>query len=266
MKAEGTYLEKILARTRADLPARVKKQPAAILKTFAGAAPGQPSFEKSLREAKGAAIIAEIKRKSPSKGFLDADLDPALVAKDYAQGGAAALSVLTETAFFNGSLEDLKRARSGCALPLLRKDFIVDEYQLLEARVSGASCVLLIVAALSPKELAALLKSARTLSLDVLVEVHDEEELIIALDAGATIVGINNRSLKSFDVDLAVTETLAPKAAKAGTLVVAESGISTPEDVRRLANAGANAFLVGESLVRAGDRAQATRALVEALP
>lgn len=265
MKADGTYLEKILTRTRADLPARIKKQPAAILKTFAAAAPRQPSFEKSLRDAKGAAIIAEIKRKSPSKGFLDADLDPALVAKDYAAGGASALSVLTETAFFNGSLEDLKRARGGCALPLLRKDFIVDEYQLLEARVAGASCVLLIVAALSPKELGALLKAARALSLDVLVEVHDEEELIIALDAGATIVGINNRSLKSFDVDLAVTERLAPKAAKAGTLVVAESGIATPADVRRLAAAGACAFLVGESLVRAGDRVQATRALVEAI-
>lgn len=266
MKAQGTYLEKILTRTRADLPARMKQKPGALLSTLARAAPAQPGFEKALRQAPRAAVIAEIKRKSPSKGFLDRDLDPSVIAADYAEGGASALSVLTEPAFFNGSLEDLARARAGCKLPLLRKDFIVDEYQLFEARVSGASAVLLIVAALTPRELGALLRQARALSLDALVEVHDEEELYVALDAGATLVGINNRDLKTFEVDLAVTETLAPKAVKAGTLVVAESGIQTPEDVKRLAAAGAGAFLVGESLVRAGDRVAATRSLVEALP
>lgn len=265
MKAQGTYLEKILARTRADLPARIKKQPGAILKTFAKAAPKQPEFERALRDAPQAAIIAEIKRKSPSKGFLDPDIDPKVIAADYAAGGASALSVLTETAFFNGSLEDLARARTGCSVPLLRKDFIVDEYQLFEARVAGASCALLIVAALTPKELGALLRQAREVSLEVLVEIHDEDELHIALDSGATLVGINNRSLKSFDVDLAVTERLAPMAAKAGSLVVSESGVRTAEDVKRLAGAGAHAFLVGESLVRAADRVAATRALVEAL-
>lgn len=265
MKAQGTYLEKILVRTRADLPARMKKSPGAMLKVLAKAAPGQPAFEKALRDAPQAAIIAEIKRKSPSKGFLDRDIDPKVIAADYAAGGASALSVLTEPAFFNGSLEDLARARSGCSVPLLRKDFIVDEYQLIEARVTGASCILLIVAALSPKELGALMRQTRELSLEALVEVHDEDELHIALDAGATLVGINNRNLKTFEVDLGVTERLAPKAAKAGSLVVSESGVRTPEDVKRLAGAGAHAFLVGESLVRAADRVAATRALVEAL-
>jgi indole-3-glycerol phosphate synthase len=265
MKAAGTYLEKILARTRLDVEERKRLKAPALLKTLARSAPRPPGFETSLRAAKGARLIAELKRRSPSKGFIDRDLDVTQTARDYTTGGAAALSVLTEGAHFGGSLEDLSRARAGTGLPLLRKDFVLDEYQLSEARVAGASAVLLIVAALEARLLAALLKESRALGLEALVEVHDDAELDAALDAGAAMVGINNRDLRTFSVDLAVTERLAPRAAKAGTLVVAESGISTPDDLRRLASAGADAFLVGESLIRAADRAAATRALVSAL-
>lgn len=265
MKAEGTYLDKILQRTRADLPARMKQKPAALLKTLAKAAPAQPSFVAALKKAPGAAIIAEMKRKSPSKGFLDAEMNPGEIAADYESGGAAALSVLTEPAFFNGSLEDLARARSACRLPLLRKDFVVDEYQLIEARVQGASAALLIVAALTPKELKTFLKSSTELGLEALVEVHDRPELDRALEAGATLIGINNRDLRTFAVDLAVTETLAPIAVAAGALVVAESGVQGPDDIRRLHAVGARAFLVGETLMRAGDRVAATRELAGAI-
>lgn len=264
MKAQGTYLERILARTAADLPARQKHKPPAIMRTYAKAAPRVPSFEHALRHAAGVPLIAELKRKSPSKGFLDADLDIAQTATDYEQGGAAALSVLTEGPHFAGSIEDLGRARQGCKLPLLRKDFIIDPYQLSEARVGGASAVLLIVAALDDKQLPALLREARELGLESLVEVHDAGELDRALDAGAVMIGINNRDLKTFAVDLETTARLAPAARKAGCLVIAESGIKDPEDVRRLLAAGADAFLVGEALIAAADRKAATRALVEA--
>lgn len=264
MKAAGTYLAKILERTKADLPARKKAKAEPLLRTFAKSAPKTPGFEQTLRRTPPARIIAELKRKSPSKGFLDRDLDVTKTAKEYEAGGAAALSVLTEPAFFNGALEDLSRARAGCRLPLLRKDFIIDPYQIVEAKVGGASAVLLIVAALEDKELRDFLKLAREFDLDALVEVHDEAEMDRALDLGAPVVGINNRDLRTFEVDLGITERLAPKAAKAGALVVAESGIETPDDIRRLAKAGADAFLVGESLIRSAYRADAVKALVEA--
>lgn len=265
MKGEGTYLERILARTIADLPARKKQRPLATLRILAGAAPKPVPFEQSVRRAPAARIIAELKRKSPSKGFIDRDLDVPQTAKDYAAGGAAALSVLTEGPHFAGSLDDLSRARQGCKLPLLRKDFVVDEYQLVEARVNGASAILLIVAALDDTQLRDFLKLARELTLDALVEVHDSAELNRALDSGAGMIGINNRDLKTFQVDLETTGRLAPTAARAGALVVAESGIQTPDDVKRLAASGAEAFLVGESLLLAGDRAEAVRALTGAL-
>lgn len=265
MKAEGTYLERILARTTADLPARQKQKPIALLRTFAKAAPKPIPFEQSIRRASPARIIAELKRKSPSKGFIDRDLNIAETAADYQAGGAVALSVLTEGPHFAGTLEDLTRARQGCKLPLLRKDFIIDEYQIAEARVNGASAILLIIAALEGRKLAELLKQSREYGLDAIVEVHDAAELERALDSGAAIIGINNRDLRTFEVDLTTTERLAPVAAKAGTLVITESGIQTPEDVRRLAGAGAEAFLVGESLLRAGSRSDAVRALVRAL-
>ena len=241
MTAEGTYLEKILARTVADLPARKKQKPLPMLRVLANAAPKPVPFEQSLRRSPAARIIAELKRKSPSKGFIDRDLNITETAKDYAAGGAVALSVLTEGPNFAGALEDLGRARQGCKLPLLRKDFIVDEYQVVEARVNGASAILLIVAALDQKQLNDFLKLSRELALDALVEVHDRAELDRALDSGAGLAGINNRDLKTFNVDLTTTEQLAPTAAKSGALVVAESGIQTPADVKRLAAAGAEA-------------------------
>jgi indole-3-glycerol phosphate synthase len=265
MKATGTYLEKILARTVADLPARKVKKPLPMMRVLANAAPKPVPFEQSLRRAPTARIIAELKRKSPSKGFIDRDLDVTQTAKDYADGGAVALSVLTEGPNFAGTLEDLGRARQGCKLPLLRKDFIVDEYQIVEARVNGASAILLIVAALENKQLVDFLKLSRELALDALVEVHDPAELDRALDTGAALIGINNRDLRTFQVDLGTTERLAPTAAKSGAFVVAESGIQTPADVKRLAAAGAEAFLVGESLLLAASRADAVRSLVGSL-
>jgi indole-3-glycerol phosphate synthase len=265
MKAEGTYLEKILARTVADLPARKKQRPLDKLRVLANAAPKPVPFEQALRRASPARIIAELKRKSPSKGFIDRDLDVPQTAKDYAAGGAVALSVLTEGPHFAGTLEDLSRARQGCKLPLLRKDFIVDEYQVVEARANGASAVLLIVAALDDAQLRGFSKLCRDLQLDALVEVHDEAELTRALDAGAVLVGINNRDLRTFEVDLATTERLAPIAKRAGSFVVSESGLQTPDDVRRLASAGADAFLVGEALLLAASRVDAVRALVRSV-
>jgi len=265
MKAQGTYLEKILARTAADLPARQKQKPLQILRVLAKAAPKPVPFEQTLRRAPAARIIAELKRRSPSKGFLDRDLDLTETAKEYSAGGAVAISVLTETPNFAGTLEDLGRARLGCKLPLLRKDFIIDEYQVVESRVNGASAILLIVAALEGKQLSDLLKLTREYGLDALVEIHDAAELERALDAGAGLIGINNRDLKSFAVDLAITERLAPAASKAGAFVVAESGIHTPADIKRLAQAGAEAFLVGESLILAGNRTEAVQSLAGAL-
>jgi indole-3-glycerol phosphate synthase len=264
MKAAGTYLEKILTRTAADLPARQKQKPLGMLRALAKAAPKSPPFEQTLRRTPAARIIAELKRKSPSKGFIDRDLDVAVTAQDYAKGGAAAISVLTEGPFFAGTLDDLSRVRQACSVPLLRKDFIIDPYQIVEARAHGAGAVLLIVAALDGKQLSEFIRLAREFELEALVEVHDAAELDRALDAGAAMIGINNRDLKTFEVDLGTTERLAPAAAKAGTLVVAESGIKGAGDIRRLAAAGADAFLVGETLLLAADRAKAVRELVDA--
>jgi indole-3-glycerol phosphate synthase len=265
MKAEGTYLEKILARTVADLPARQKQRPLATLRVLAAAAPKPIPFEQSLRRTRPARIIAELKRKSPSKGFIDRDLDITQTAREFTAGGAAALSVLTEGPHFAGSLEDLARARQGSKLPLLRKDFILDEYQVVEARTNGASAILLIVAALEGSRLPELMKLAREMQLDALVEVHDHAELDRALDSGAGLIGINNRDLRTFQVDLATTERLAPIAARSGALVVAESGIQSAQDIRRLSGVGAEAFLVGESLLLAGSRTEAVRGLAGAL-
>lgn len=266
MKAEGTYLEKILARTAADLPARKKAKSPTVLEAYAKGAPKPAGFEAALGAGGGARIIAEIKRRSPSQGDIDRDLDAPVIAREYEQGGAAAISVLTDSPFFAGTIEDLARTKNVTKVPLLRKDFIIDPYQLMEARVAGASAALLIVAALDGPKLFELMKAARELRLECLVEVHDDAELDRALDAGATLIGINNRDLRQFTVDLAVTERLAPRAIRSGSVVVAESGIKTADDVRRLAAAGAKGFLVGESLVRAGDRTQAVRELVAALP
>jgi indole-3-glycerol phosphate synthase len=205
-------------------------------------------------------VIAEIKRRSPSKGEIRPDFDAVACARAYAAAGAAAISVLTDARYFGGSLELLAQVRSAVSLPLLRKDFVVDAYQLDEARVAGADAVLLIAAALDPRSLRELREHAEGLALDALVEVHDEQELEAALAAGADLIGINNRDLRSFEVDLGVSERLAGKVPK-GCVVVSESGIFRPEDWERLEAAGAHAFLVGEALMRESDVGAALRRL-----
>jgi indole-3-glycerol phosphate synthase len=211
------------------------------------------------------AVIAEVKKASPSKGLIRADFDPATIAHRYEAGGAACLSVLTDIDFFQGSDAYLQQARNACALPVLRKDFTVDPYQVVEARALGADCVLLIVAALDDQRLAALSEQALALGMDVLMEVHDRDELDRALriaptDGRLPLLGINNRSLRTFEVSLDVTLSLRDAVPRNRRLVT-ESGIATRDDVRVLREAGVDAFLVGESFMRAGDPGAALRAL-----
>jgi indole-3-glycerol phosphate synthase len=212
-------------------------------------------------KARVPAIIAEIKKASPSKGAIAPEISPAQVAREYEQGGAAALSVLTDAEFFQGSLEDLAQARQATHLPVLRKDFILEEIQIAEAAASGADAVLLIAAALSPERLRRLRQYAEQFRLAALVEVHDENELEAALASGATLVGVNNRDLRTFEVTLETSLRLAPRM-PADVLKVSESGIKSAEDIRRLRDAGFDAFLIGERLVRSPDRAAALKALL----
>jgi indole-3-glycerol phosphate synthase len=260
----GTILDAILARTASDLEARKRQTPIDSLTELA--IEQQPAIRLGERLSHlGVAVIAEIKRASPSRGVFPVVVDPATVAREYIAGGATAISVLTDEPFFQGSLADLELAAgaahaTGDGVPVLRKDFIIDPYQIVEARAHGTDAVLLIVAALSDAALTALLGEANRWGMDALVEVHDEEELGRAVAAGATVIGINNRDLKTFAVDLAVTERLAPRVPQ-GAVVVAESGVFDAADVERLHRAGANAVLVGEGVITATDRAAAVRAL-----
>ncbi len=208
----------------------------------------------------GISIIAEIKRASPSRGKLREQLDPRSLARAYEEGGAAAISVLTEEEFFSGGFADLEAVRTAVSLPLLCKDFIIDPWQIYRARVAGADAVLLIAAILSDEMLAELAHVAQRLDMDILLEVHDEEELERAKRADANIIGINNRNLRDFSVDLATFEALAPLVEAARPLV-AESGVRSTADVRRMEQAGASAVLVGEGLVRSHDPAEAIRQL-----
>ena len=217
-------------------------------------------FRAALAASPGVALIAEVKKASPSAGVIREDFDPSDIARQYAEGGARCLSVLTDLPHFQGKLDYLRRVRQAVGLPVLRKDFILDEIQVAEARAWGADCILLIVAALTPEELHSLMQSARGLGMDVLVEVHDRDEMGVALDAGADLVGINNRNLRTFDVDLGTTEALA-SFAPAEALLVSESGIQSRQDVERLKACGVKAVLVGESLMRSQDIAEATRRL-----
>jgi len=257
-----TVLEDILASTRAEIQRRKREECPEVEMQDQALAIGAPT--RSLRDALNRpeiGVIAEFKRRSPSAGELREDADVAEIARAYERGGADALSVLTEGPNFAGSLEDLYAARGACTLPVLRKDFVVDPYQLYEARVAAADAVLLIVAALSVPELVALRENARGLDLDVLVEVHDAMELRLALDAGADLIGINNRDLRDFSVDVERTFALLEEEIPAGVTVVSESGITDAEQLTRLRAAGVAAVLVGESLMRAPRPEEALRTL-----
>jgi indole-3-glycerol phosphate synthase len=218
-------------------------------------------FRRGLAARSGAAVIAELKKASPSKGLIRAEFRPAELAQELETAGAAALSVLTDEEFFQGSLRNLREASAAVSIPCLRKDFIVDEFQLVEARANSADAILLIVAALSSAELDALSRGARDVGLDVLCEVHDGEELQRALDAGCDLIGVNTRDLRTFQVDLKTAFDLAEKFS-AGVVRVAESGIHSAEDMARLRAAGYDAFLVGESLMRASSPGDALRELL----
>ena len=221
---------------------------------------GRRDFWRALA-ARTPAIIAEIKKASPSKGLLAADFDPARLAREYEAGGAAALSVLTDEAFFQGSLADLAAARGVCGLPVLRKDFTLDENHVLEAAASGADAILLIAAILEAGEIRGLAATAAGYGMAALVEVHNERELATALDAGAEIIGVNNRDLTTFEVTLETSLRLAPRIPPE-VLKVSESGIRSARDIERLREAGYQAFLVGEHLMKSHDPAEAVRALL----
>jgi indole-3-glycerol phosphate synthase len=231
------------------------------LREDAEAAPPPRAFARALRSATEVRLLAEIKRRSPSAGAIREGADPAEVARAYAAGGAAALSVLTDAEFFGGSLEALRLARLAVELPLLRKDFTIDPVQVWEARAAGADAILLIVRILDDARLRDLRALAEGLGMDALVEIHDAAELARALAAGASLIGINNRDLSTFRTDLGLSLDLAPRVSPTSTLV-AESGIRTADDVRRLGEAGVDAILVGESLMRQPDLALAAAALV----
>lgn len=260
-----TILDEILETKRGEVAAAKREIPADMLARRAEQATDAPrGFRAALAAGESPIIIAEIKRRSPSRGEIRADFDAVACANAYVDGGAAALSVLTDSQYFGGHLDYLEKVRAAVSLPLLRKDFVVDAYQIDEARVRGADAVLLIVGAFTGAgrvdELTVLRSRARDLGLDVLVEVHDEQELDVALACGADLVGVNNRDLRTFSVDLATTERVAARA-PGGALLVAESGIGTPQDIARLEGCGVSAFLVGESLMRESDLSAALRQL-----
>lgn len=232
---------------------------AAELERRAAQTPRPPEFGPAVA-GKTVGVVAEVKRRSPSAGVIRGDLDPVAYASAYQAGGAVAVSVLTEEAHFGGSLEDLARVSRAVTVPVLRKDFIVDELQLFEARVAGAALVLLIVRALNDADLGRLARAARGLELATLVEAHDRRELDRALAVSPTAVGINNRDLGTFVTDLGVSEALIPLVPK-GVLAIAESGIEGRSDVERLAASGADLVLVGEALTRSGEPEQAVRAM-----
>ena len=252
-----SVLDDILASTREDVERRRREVPASALEPATALVPH--AFHKALA-APGLQIIAEHKRRSPSAGPIRPGSSVAEVARAYERGGAAAISILTEERHFDGSLADLREARAACALPLLRKDFIVDSYQLAEAAAAGAAAVLLIVAALDRAQLLALHAEAAERGLDALVEVHDGGEVEAAVEVGAAIIGINNRDLRDFSVEVERTFTLLDRI-PSGILVVSESGISTATHLGRLQRAGVDAALVGERLMREADPAAALLAL-----
>ncbi|HUF19610.1 MAG TPA: indole-3-glycerol phosphate synthase TrpC [Burkholderiales bacterium] len=248
-------LERILAVKREELADAVRRIPLAAMRAEAEAAVAPREFVAAMQariDAGLPAVIAEIKKASPSKGVLREKFDPAQIARAYAKQGAACLSVLTDVQFFQGSPAFLAQAREACELPVLRKDFMIDPYQVYEARALGADCILLIVAALDDARMAALEAAAIGLGMAVLVEVHDAPELDRALRLSTPLLGINNRNLRTFETKLETTLDLLPRIPE-GKLVITESGVLQPADVERMRAAGVNAFLVGEAFMRAAD-------------
>lgn len=258
-------LARILARKAEEVAESSAQRPLSQLRAELEQLSPARGFYRALRsriETGEAAVIAEIKKASPSKGVLREDFDPVAIARSYASAGAACLSVLTDKDFFQGSLKYLRAVSETCALPLLRKDFMVDPYQVYEARVAGADAILLIVAALGDPLMHELAATARNLDMDVLVEVHDADELERALQLDTPLIGINNRNLRTFETSLENTLSLLDKI-PADRLVVTESGIHSREDVERMRDADVHAFLVGEAFMRAGDPGQQLRSLFQ---
>ena len=256
-----TILDRILEAKRAEIAAARKDCSQNHLEGLARQAPPPRDFIGALR-AKNPAVIAEIKRASPSRGLLRADFDPAAIARSYEQAGAACMSVLTDVQFFQGAPEHLQTARGACRLPALRKDFVIDPYQVFESRAMGADCILLIAACLSAAQMSELESLAGTLRMAVLVEVHDRAELDLALRLKTPLIGVNNRNLKTFETRLETTLELAADVPK-DRLLIAESGILSRADVNTLRNGGVRAFLVGEAFMRALDPGKALAKLFE---
>ena len=253
-------LDTIIAHKQKELQIEQEQLPLAKLESKLATLPPTKDFLRTIAQPDNINLIAEVKKKSPSKGIIREDFDPIQIAKTYAENGAAAISVLTDVHFFDGSLEYLSSIRDVVDVPLLRKDFTIDPYHIYQARIAGADAILLIVAALTPENLSEFMDIAASLSLASLVEVHIEAELEIALDVGAEIIGINNRDLRTFHTDLATTFRLR-ESIPAEKVVVSESGIYTRADVESLRDAGVNAILVGESLMRSSDIGEQVRKL-----